>query len=111
MQIKYTGKVLATQTPCSHHLYSAQAIKMQVVPLKTACRSTFPSVTWCKKKLNHSLRLKHTAQSTIKTTRAQNNDAWLTTRLILNQAICTELLHFIDTKTYPVEHFPAHTRP
>lgn len=44
-------------------------------------------------------------------TQPQNNDAQLTIKIIPNNAICTELLHFIDTKTYPAEHFPAHTRP
>jgi len=107
---KIHRKVSATQTPCSHQPCSAQAIKMQVVPLNTACCDTVPLVTRPKKKRNHSLCLKHTARLTTRT-RARNNDAWLTARLILNQAICTERLHFIETKTYPAEHFPAHTRP
>lgn len=44
------------------------------------------------------------------TSRPRNSDGQLTTERILNNATCTELLHFIDTKLHPAERFPAHTR-
>lgn len=97
---KIHWKISVTWTPCSPQLCLAQAKRFRLYKTAPLAVAQFlqlrdPKRNWMPLCISQP----------------QNNDAQLTTKIILNSAICTELLHFTDTKLYPAERFPANTRP